>query len=186
METWTIVLSVLSFLLALISVVTVIITIRQNNKMIEQSTRPVISIYTSQINVGSPSLYLIVKNFGSSPAVIRTISCDHDFADFLMGSNSLNHEELVNYDPIKVLPGTIMAPGQSKICGLNYRNLPSELVIDIVYEGTTGKHYKDCFKFDPKAGNGMIIGKSAGDNKDSLKDIKNISYTMQEMLQKNL
>ena len=45
MDTSTIVniiLCVLSFILAAISVVTVVITLRQNNKMIEESTRPVI------------------------------------------------------------------------------------------------------------------------------------------------
>lgn len=44
-----IILCVLSFILAVISVVTVVITLRQNNKMIEESTRPVISIYTDEI-----------------------------------------------------------------------------------------------------------------------------------------
>ena len=44
-----IILCVLSFILAAISVVTVVITLRQNNKMIEESTRPVISVYTDEI-----------------------------------------------------------------------------------------------------------------------------------------
>ena len=59
-----IILCVLSFILAVISVVTVVITLRQNNKMIEESTRPVISIYTDEINAGNPLFYLVVKNFG--------------------------------------------------------------------------------------------------------------------------
>ena len=66
-----IILCILSFILAVISVVTVVITLRQNNKMIEESTRPVISIYTDEINAGNPFFYLIVKNFGKSPAYIR-------------------------------------------------------------------------------------------------------------------
>ena len=65
-----IILCVLSFILAVISVVTVVITLRQNNKMIEESTRPVISIYTDEINAGNPLFYLVVKNFGKSPAYI--------------------------------------------------------------------------------------------------------------------
>lgn len=39
-----IVLSVLSFILAVISIVTVVITLRQNNKMIENSSRPYVFI----------------------------------------------------------------------------------------------------------------------------------------------
>ena len=42
-----IILCVLSFILAAISVVTVIISLRQTSKMIEESTRPYISIYHS-------------------------------------------------------------------------------------------------------------------------------------------
>lgn len=38
-------LSILSFILAVISVVTVVITLRQNHKMIEESNRPYITVY---------------------------------------------------------------------------------------------------------------------------------------------
>ena len=82
MDTSTIVniiLCVLSFILAAISVVTVVITLRQNNKMIEESTRPVISVYTDEINAGNPFFYLIVKNFGKSPAYITKFEYDFDF-----------------------------------------------------------------------------------------------------------
>ena len=77
METATVVniiLSILSFVLAVISVVTVVITLRQNNKMIEDSTRPVVSIYNDQINTGNILFYLVVKNFGQSPAYITKLS----------------------------------------------------------------------------------------------------------------
>ena len=43
-----IILCVLSFILAAISVVTVVITLRQNNKMIEESTRPFIYLPHTQ------------------------------------------------------------------------------------------------------------------------------------------
>lgn len=49
-----IILCVLSFILAVVSVVTVVITLRQNNRMIEESTRPFISVYTDEIYVKRP------------------------------------------------------------------------------------------------------------------------------------
>lgn len=64
METATVVniiLSILSFVLAVISVVTVVITLRQNNKMIEDSTRPVVSIYNDQINTGNILFIWLLK-----------------------------------------------------------------------------------------------------------------------------
>ena len=42
-------LCILSFILATISVVTVVITLRQNNKMISESTRPYITILILRI-----------------------------------------------------------------------------------------------------------------------------------------
>ena len=45
-----IVLCILSFILALISIVTVVITLRQNHTMIENATRPYICVYGESIN----------------------------------------------------------------------------------------------------------------------------------------
>lgn len=66
-----IVLSVLSFILAVISIVTVVITLRQNNKMIENSSRPYVCILLLRILVHLPpllirlhimTLYKIIRN----------------------------------------------------------------------------------------------------------------------------
>ena len=65
-----IVLSVLSFILAVISIVTVVITLRQNNKMIENSSRPYVCIYFDYIQCGEPTGYFVVKNFGASSALL--------------------------------------------------------------------------------------------------------------------
>ena len=55
-----IVLSVLSFILAAISIVTVVITLRQNNKMIENSTRPYVSILITH-NLASQLAILLLR-----------------------------------------------------------------------------------------------------------------------------
>ena len=47
-----IILCILSFVLALVSVVTVVITLRQNNKMIESTSRPYVGIYTQSVTIG--------------------------------------------------------------------------------------------------------------------------------------
>ena len=51
-------LSILSFILAAISVITVVLTLRQNNKMIEESSRPYISVYGDETNFSSPQFYI--------------------------------------------------------------------------------------------------------------------------------
>ena len=72
--TVNITLAVLSFLLAAISIVTVVITLRQNNKMIENSTRPYICIYFDYTQFGEPTGYFVVKNFGASAAYIDSLT----------------------------------------------------------------------------------------------------------------
>ena len=69
-----IVLSVLSFILAAISIVTVVITLRQNNKMIENSSRPYVCVYFDYMQCGEPTGYFVVKNFGASSAFIDSLT----------------------------------------------------------------------------------------------------------------
>lgn len=186
MDTWTIVLSVSSFILALISVVIVIITIRQNNRMLEQATRPVVSCYTTQVNIGTPTVYLVFKNIGSSPATITKYHCEQDIADCLLGYGEIPHDDLIRFDPKERLPRTILAPGQSKICGLDYRRLPTELKIKIEYTSSAKHKYNDSFTFDPKAGLGMPTRRTKAVNPDEVRMLGDISDVLYEMLQKDL
>jgi len=74
-----VILCILSFLLALISVITVVITLKQNHKMIENSTRPYIVItYERVIIPGGIARYIVVKNYGQTGAKIVSMSCAGD------------------------------------------------------------------------------------------------------------
>ena len=66
-EIINLILSVLSFLLAAISVVTVVITLKQNNKMLEANSRPYVVVYLVYEEY-SNQIYLCVKNFGNTRA----------------------------------------------------------------------------------------------------------------------
>ena len=59
-----------SFLTAFVAIVISLVTMRQNSKMIEESSRAIISIYPQSINTGTPMLFMVIKNFGKSPAII--------------------------------------------------------------------------------------------------------------------
>ena len=68
-------LSILSFFFDAISVVTVIITLKQNNKMLESSSRPYIVAYL--VYQETPShIYLCVKNFGNTSAIINELKIE--------------------------------------------------------------------------------------------------------------
>lgn len=95
MDTATIVnicLSILSFVLAAVSVITVVVALRQNNRMIESSTRPILSFYTTTLSTTVQTLFFVVRNYGASPATIKTISCDRDFSEFLIGAEQMDKE----------------------------------------------------------------------------------------------
>lgn len=62
-----------SFVLGLIAIWISLKTLKQNSKMIEESTRPVISIYSKYVD---GILYIVTKNFGNSPCVIDYIHSD--------------------------------------------------------------------------------------------------------------
>lgn len=169
-----IVLCVLSFILAAISVVTVVITLRQNSKMIEESTRPAISVYTDEINAGTPFFYLIIKNFGKSPAYITKFEYDFDFK----GCYRIRNDK----DYLKSLNNAVLAPGQSKICTLDYEKIDKEVTFALEYRSGAGKVYSEKFTIDLKAGVSMPYGKIGTEGKE----LRTISYALQEMLQKNL
>ena len=68
-----------SFLTAFVAIVISLVTMRQNSKMIEESSRAIISIYPQSINTGTPMLFMVIKNFGNSPAIISKFDYDYDF-----------------------------------------------------------------------------------------------------------
>lgn len=169
-----IILCVLSFILAVVSVVTVVITLRQNNRMIEESTRPFISVYTDEINTGNPFFYLVVKNFGKSTAYITKFEYDFDFN----GCYKIWNDK----DYLQQLNNAVLAPGQSRSCTLDYQRINKAVTFTLEYHSGAKKTYSDKFTMDLKAGVSMPYGKVATEGKE----LRTISYALQEMLQKNL
>lgn len=99
-----VVLCVLSFLLAAISVVTVVITLRQNRKMIEASTRPYITAkFESIVLCDGVARYVAVKNYGQTGARIIDIKNVR-----YQGNEKYNLVEHINN-----LKGMFFAPSQS-------------------------------------------------------------------------
>lgn len=169
-----IILCILSFILAVISVVTVIIILRQNNRMIEESTRPFISVYTDEINAGDPFFYLVVKNFGKSTAYITKFEYDFNFNGCYKTRNDRDYLQQLN--------NAVLAPGQSRICTLDYQRIDRAVTFTLEYHSGAKKTYSDKFTIDLKAGVSMPYGKVATEGKE----LRTISYALQEMLQKNL
>lgn len=169
-------LSILSFILAAISVITVVLTLRQNNKMIEESSRPYISVYGDETNFSSPQFYIVVKNFGKTGAIIKDFSCDIDLKQY-----SYQPE----WEPFQDIIGTMLAPNQNFICAIDSEQLNRDNVetfnFKISYTANK-KTYIESYLINYKALRKEITAKVA--TKD--KELKAISYTLQEMVQRDL
>ena len=134
-----IVLCILSFVLAVISVVTVVITLRQNSKMIEGSTRPYIVIYNDLVNgAGTPLQFLIIRNFGQTAAIIDSLEITPKI-DVLYSNELFEH-----------MDNQVIAPGQSYSTAFRLVDSSTTLHAHIVYSSGK-KSYTDVFDISQKA-----------------------------------
>lgn len=176
LEITYLVIAICSLILALISIITVVLTLRQNSKMIESTTRPYVTVYGAISNPGNPFFYLIIKNFGSSSAFISKFECSHDLLPL---SYSSHHR------PFEHLEGSLIAPSQSFKCAINLRQRdqgkPESIEIIIRYR-TEDKEYssKALINFDSYLE--LALPKNATQNAE----LKTISYSIQSLVEQNL
>lgn len=171
-----IILCILSFALAAISVITVIVTLKQNNRMIESTSRPYIAIYTQSIITGEkPYYYLVIKNFGNSAAHFIKFDYDVDL------TGCFNIE--ANKDFLKQIEKTVLAPNQSRICMFNYEAVPDVVKFEYEYSSVAQNKYVESTEVFMKA---AINLPNAVSNDPQDRDERIISHTLQEMLKKSL
>lgn len=178
-----IVLCILSFLLAAISIIFVIITIRQNNRlmdqnnrMIENSTRPYIIMYGLNLNFGTPLYHLVLKNFGQSGAIIHNLYCNYDLLKFSKRSDT-------NIAPFSSMKNTFLAPGQSISSAIDWKKAVKEtsLLNFTIEYSCNGKSYKEVCPVNLNSSDGNTISKCDKENDN----IHNISYAIQEYVVRN-
>lgn len=122
-----------SLVLSGISIVFVILTLRQNNKMIENATRPYVTVkYEAMILPQGMERYVVVKNCGQTSAQILQIVCT--------GNAKQEYLERVN-----MLGGTCLAPGQRVIYyfGGSNPNMPETITVFCKYKGTRKREYQE-------------------------------------------
>lgn len=126
-----------SFVLAAVSVITVIITLLQNNKMLKESTRPYITIYIDSITICEQTSFFVLKNFGHSVATITHFEYD----DCLKKAKQING--LLN-DQFDYVKGITLAPGQSKLLQFKMSTLENkDLTFTIKYVNSQNKQFKE-------------------------------------------
>lgn len=170
-----IVLSVLSITLVIVSVAIAILTLRQNNKMIESSTRPYIGITCEIFNTGTMRHILMIKNYGNSAGIIESVKFDADMHGALRGRA---------LEPFEHIEGTSILPGQviSTVIDYDYlkEHVERSLGVTVRYSSFGDKIYEDTFHI------GLAVNSTRMTSRTSTKDkeLQTISYTLQEIAER--
>ena len=173
---WSIALSILSVVLVVVSVVVSVLTLRQNSKMIEGSTRPYIGVSSLQVNNGSPIFMIAVKNNGASAGKIASFKCNRNLADYDLGPDSR--------PLLRGIEGTMLMPGQKVISAIDYHAMRDAKVDELIF--TVGyscgrKSYEDVSVVGVSM-NANIVQSRADNKNDRLKDISYALQTISERM----
>lgn len=166
-----------SLITSIVAICISIKTLQQNNKMIEESTRPIIHVYSKYVD---GILYIIIKNLGQSVAFIDDVE-----TDFYISENN----NMVEGNPFtKLINGTI-TPNNSRICPLVSPSLKNrKFNFKISYHSTTN-NYVENFFVDSDAENPFPDNHSTINNKNNSDDVtalKVIAHTLQDILKTKL
>lgn len=165
-----VVLCIMSFVLAVVSVGTVVITLRQNHRMIENATRPYLALYGAITNFQSPQYYLVLRNFGQSSAKITKFTSSVDLSICSDSKVATPFEHIVGFS---------LAPNQALQVPVEYMKLiqlTQEIVIHLEYSSGEN-HYSETSVINLAAHADFPISRSATDRAE----LKIISYTLQDM-----
>lgn len=163
-----------SLLTSIIAIAVSLVTVRQNSKMIEDSTRPIMSIYFDYSQLGTPISYFVIKNFGASAAIIRTLT----YNDSVKNIPSSYSNPPAIFDG---LVGNTIAPGQKFLVPFKHFEYPGgNAVFEVTYTPTfkTWKKYSDRFEIEVSN-----YGKLAKPRISS-NEPKSVSYTLQEIAER--
>lgn len=126
-----------SLLTSIVAIIISLVTARQNSKMIEDASKPMISVYVDTITICEQTSYFVIKNFGSSPAKIT----DFKYDPILKETKQRFPLLCTQFDYVKDI---ILAPGQSKLLEYNLAKLPVDNVhFSIKYSSGSATYSED-------------------------------------------
>lgn len=173
-------LSTLSFLLTIISLIFVILTIWQNNKMLEEASRPNITIFFDSIVTTERNNFFVLKNFGATSGTITKFV----FTDELSASTQKHTLLNEQFDCVKDM---VLAPGQRVLFPYDVGILKSDYVrFEIEYKSNfSSKKYTETVNINVKNMNHIPIAR-LNDTVAKTKFESILLNLLQDMSEKNL
>lgn len=161
-----------SLITGIIAIVVSVLALKQNSKMIEDSTRPYLGIYLASTYIQSVSCYLVVKNFGQSSATVNSFTYDFDLAKCTKFTSG-------GMEPFQNIENSTLMPGQSHRCVIDLNKAikqVKEINFHIIYSYGTHKYEEEiCVNLI------ATIGNFTSHNTSKDKELAIISETLQDM-----
>lgn len=177
LEITNIVLSILSFILALISIISVIVAIKQNNTIIKHNTRPYVVVYGKRANYSDEMFYLIIKNFGKSGALIKSISFDVDLQKFSYIDGRV---------PFANIENTCLVPNQLLFVNLDMEKIRlwkcETFKATVKYDDLSGNEYEEEYNINYQSLTYDLHEKAHVEDKN----LRVIARILQEMVEKDM
>lgn len=164
---------IVSLIVGIVSIVIAICTLRQNHKMLEESSRPYITISCGTTFFRELRVYMILKNFGSCGARITRFKTDFDLEQIELDESG--------HPPFSNVEGTYLAPGQSIEFIIDQKKAPFVMRFFIEYESAT-KSYSDEIAIDQSVFINQMHLRANTPNKD----LQVISFALQDIAEKLL
>lgn len=161
-----------SLVVSLIAIIISVLTLKQNSKMIEESTRPNIVIYNDIVSADSPIQYLIMRNFGNSSATIIDLH-------LLYTGDPKYSKTLFSH-----MKGQVIAPGQSYSTAFKFDDYSTVIEAKVSYVSEAGKKYSSVFHIHQMAFTDNAHAKSSPRSSDEA--LKIIAASFQDFLRSRL
>ena len=158
---------IMTVIISVISIIIAILTLRQNSKVIKEANRPSLIISLETISISSMRKYLVLKNFGNTPAKIESIECSVDI-------NSILYINL-----FEKMTNCTIAPNQSIVTICKEDLVEDEYTFTIKYSNCKRK-FTDISYINTNYINGLMYALDSSSNKTSLE--KTILNTVEEMI----
>lgn len=160
-----------SLLVAIVSIVIAIKSLKQSNQMLEEESRPYIVVYGFSANFGTPRYTIAIKNFGKTAAVIEEFIPSIDLKQIAFDKE----EKRIPFDNIT---GMTIVPNFSIIRDVEWNGNPNTIQFHVKYT-SSGKTYEEDFKLKYD----IELNDPHGKDK-SPETMKNISYAIQEYVKR--
>ena len=157
-----------STLIAVISIIIAIATLRQTNKITEEANRPYLAIYLETVQVTSAVVtYIVLKNFGSTGALIDSITYESE------GVSKYGIDSLIK------LSNHFIAPNQAISSGCYFEKPYMPFTFTLKYSNGK-KKYSEKFIVNPDAISELQFSKALISSSDNLMSV--ISKSAQEII----